>query len=105
REVEDAVLHRSQDARDAGEGQLVERLLVAVGLDDDFVGADAGDAVVETDPLARHPLREPPSDSFHFHLEIKPVLTLQGGFEWSTGYSVNPTPPEEAAAFLRQTEA
>jgi len=51
------------------------------------------------------PLREPPSDSFHFHLEIKPVLTLQGGFEWSTGYSVNPTPPEEAAAFLRQTEA
>ena len=50
-------------------------------------------------------LREEPSDSFHFHFEVKPVLTLQGGFEWSTGYSVNPTPPEEAAAFLRQTEA
>lgn len=51
------------------------------------------------------PLREPPSESFHFHIEIKPVLTLQGGFEWSTGFSINPTPPEEAAAFLRQTEA
>jgi UDPglucose--hexose-1-phosphate uridylyltransferase len=55
--------------------------------------------------LHTQPLREPESRSFHFHLEIKPVLTLQGGFEWSTGYSVNPTPPEEAAAFLRQTEA
>ena len=36
---------------------------------------------------------------------LKPVLTLQAGFEWASGCSINPTPPEEAAAFLRQTEA
>jgi UDPglucose--hexose-1-phosphate uridylyltransferase len=50
------------------------------------------------------PLREKPSPSYHWHLELKPTLSLQGGFEWGTGCSINPTPPEEAAAFLRQTE-
>jgi UDPglucose--hexose-1-phosphate uridylyltransferase len=51
------------------------------------------------------PLREPVSDVFHFHLELKPVLALHAGFEWGSGFTINPTPPEEAAAFLRQTEA
>jgi len=50
------------------------------------------------------PLREPRSPSYHWHLEIKPVISLQGGFEWASGFTINPTPPEEAAAFLRQTE-
>jgi UDPglucose--hexose-1-phosphate uridylyltransferase len=50
------------------------------------------------------PLREARNDWFHWHLEIKPVLTLQAGFEWATGCAINPTPPEEAASFLRQTE-
>jgi UDPglucose--hexose-1-phosphate uridylyltransferase len=51
------------------------------------------------------PLREPPSDWYHWHLEVRPVLALAAGFEWGTGLFINPTPPEEAAAFLRQTEA
>jgi UDPglucose--hexose-1-phosphate uridylyltransferase len=51
------------------------------------------------------PMREPPSDWYHWHLEVRPVLALAAGFEWSTGFFINPTPPEEAAAFLRQTEA
>jgi UDPglucose--hexose-1-phosphate uridylyltransferase len=50
------------------------------------------------------PLREPHSDSYHWHLELKPVLTQQAGFEWASGCYINPTPPEEAASFLRQTE-
>ena len=50
------------------------------------------------------PLREPKSPSYHWHLELKPTLQLRGGFEWGSGMSINPTPPEEAAAFLRQTE-
>jgi UDPglucose--hexose-1-phosphate uridylyltransferase len=50
------------------------------------------------------PLREPPNDFYHWHLELKPVLTQQAGFEWASGCYVNPTAPEEAAAFLRQTE-
>jgi UDPglucose--hexose-1-phosphate uridylyltransferase len=51
------------------------------------------------------PLREAPSDWYHWHLELRPVLSLTAGFEWGSGFFVNPTPPEEAAAFLRQTEA
>ena len=51
------------------------------------------------------PLREAAAEWYHWHLEVKPVLTVQGGFEWGSGFFINPTPPEEAAAFLRQTEA
>jgi UDPglucose--hexose-1-phosphate uridylyltransferase len=50
------------------------------------------------------PLREPGNDWYHWHLELKPMLTQQAGFEWASGCSINPTPPEEAARFLRQTE-
>ena len=50
------------------------------------------------------PLREAENDFYHWHLELKPVLTLQAGFEWASGCYINPTPPEEAAGFLRQTE-
>ncbi len=50
------------------------------------------------------PLREAPNEFYHWHLELKPVLTQQAGFEWATGCYINPTPPEEAASFLRQTE-
>ena len=51
------------------------------------------------------PLREAPADWYHWHLEVRPVLALAAGFEWGSGFFINPTPPEEAAAFLRQTEA
>jgi UDPglucose--hexose-1-phosphate uridylyltransferase len=26
------------------------------------------------------------------------------GFEWGTGFYINPTPPEEAARFLREAQ-
>jgi UDPglucose--hexose-1-phosphate uridylyltransferase len=38
---------------------------------------------------------------FHWHLEALPRLTPQAGFEWGTGLFINPTAPEDAAAFLR----
>jgi UDPglucose--hexose-1-phosphate uridylyltransferase len=39
---------------------------------------------------------------FHWHLELLPRLTRVAGFEWGTGFYINPTPPEDAARFLRQ---
>jgi UDPglucose--hexose-1-phosphate uridylyltransferase len=38
---------------------------------------------------------------YHWHVEIMPKLTSVAGFEWGTGLYINPTPPEEAAAYLR----
>ncbi|HNS31382.1 MAG TPA: DUF4931 domain-containing protein [bacterium] len=38
---------------------------------------------------------------YHWHMELMPRLVKQGGFEWGTGFYINPTPPEEAAEFLK----
>lgn len=39
---------------------------------------------------------------YHWHIEIIPKLTKVAGFEWGTGFYINPTPPEESAKFLRE---
>jgi UDPglucose--hexose-1-phosphate uridylyltransferase len=50
------------------------------------------------------PLQEPESASYHWHVEIMPTLGKVAGFEWGSGFYINPTPPEEAASFLRELE-
>ncbi|MFF4576598.1 galactose-1-phosphate uridylyltransferase [Streptomyces sp. NPDC001410] len=42
---------------------------------------------------------------FAWHLQIAPRLTEPAGFELGTGITVNPVPPEQAAAHLRQALA
>ena len=41
---------------------------------------------------------------YHWHMEVIPRLTRVAGFEWGTGFYINPVPPEQAAAFLHETE-
>jgi UDPglucose--hexose-1-phosphate uridylyltransferase len=41
---------------------------------------------------------------YHWHIEFIPRLTQMAGFEWGTGFYINPTAPEEAAKYLRETE-
>jgi UDPglucose--hexose-1-phosphate uridylyltransferase len=48
------------------------------------------------------PLRASRLDHFHWHLEIIPKLTRVAGFEWGTGFFINPMPPEQAAKHLRE---
>jgi len=48
------------------------------------------------------PLREGPLDHFHWHLEIIPKLTNVAGYEWGSGFFINPVLPEDAAAALRE---
>jgi UDPglucose--hexose-1-phosphate uridylyltransferase len=48
------------------------------------------------------PFNENTGEHFHWHIEIIPKLTSLAGFEWGTGFYINPVPPEEAAEFLRQ---
>jgi len=41
---------------------------------------------------------------YHWHIEIIPRLVKHAGFEWGSGFYINPTPPEEAAKFLKEAE-
>ena len=47
------------------------------------------------------PLKDVDPEHFHWHLELMPKLTRLAGFELGTGFFINPTPPEDAARFLR----
>lgn len=38
---------------------------------------------------------------WHWHIEILPRVVALAGFEWGTGFYINPIAPEDAAAFLR----
>lgn len=48
------------------------------------------------------PFMEAAGEYYHWHLEIMPKLTKVAGFEWGTGFYINPTAPEEAAEVLRE---
>jgi UDPglucose--hexose-1-phosphate uridylyltransferase len=48
------------------------------------------------------PLHERTLDHFHWHLEIIPKLTRVAGFEWGSGFFINPVAPEDAATALRE---
>jgi UDPglucose--hexose-1-phosphate uridylyltransferase len=48
------------------------------------------------------PTQDSSNDHYHWHIEFVPKLTKVGGFEWGTGFYINPTPPEEAAKFFRE---
>jgi len=45
------------------------------------------------------------NDYYHWHVEVMPKLTRTAGFEWATGFYINPTSPEEAAQVLRNAKA
>ncbi|MFQ5456414.1 MAG: galactose-1-phosphate uridylyltransferase [Nitrospirota bacterium] len=50
------------------------------------------------------PIRENVNEYYHWHIEIMPKLTKVAGFEWGTGFYINPTVPEEAAKSLREAK-
>ncbi len=50
------------------------------------------------------PVNQKEEPVYHWHLEIIPKLTSIAGFEWGSGFFINPTPPEHAAQFLRQVK-
>lgn len=48
------------------------------------------------------PLNVESMDHYHWHFEIIPRITRVAGFEWGTGFYINPVPPENAAQYLRE---
>ncbi len=55
--------------------------------------------IVHTCPCGERDLRY-----YHWHTEIMPTLTKVAGFEWGSGFYINPTPPEDAARYLREVD-
>jgi UDPglucose--hexose-1-phosphate uridylyltransferase len=53
--------------------------------------------IVHTAPFDTPPLRH-----YHWHIEIIPRVTKLAGFEWGSGFYINPVPPEEAAGVMRE---
>ena len=47
------------------------------------------------------PYNSTPSSCYHWHVRMMPVLGRTAGFEWGTGFHINPVPPEDAARLLR----
>ena len=43
-------------------------------------------------------------EDYHWHIEIMPRVTRVAGFEWGTGFYLNPTSPEAATKILRETK-
>jgi UDPglucose--hexose-1-phosphate uridylyltransferase len=64
------------------------------------------DKVLEHPPynfvLHTAPVQEPATSYYHWHIELMPKVTKVAGFERGTGFYINPSPPEEAAQFLRE---
>lgn len=47
------------------------------------------------------PCRQNDIEHYHWHLELIPKLSKVAGFEWGTGFYINPTVPEQTADDLR----
>ena len=50
------------------------------------------------------PFSEDTTNYYHWHIEVMPKLTRTAGFEWGTGFYINPTSPEEATCVLRSVK-
>lgn len=80
----------------AQQRELAETLLAVLRGLTRALGAPPYNLVLHTAPIG-----EARAAHFHWHFEIAPRLSITAGFELGTGYYINPLPPEEAAAWLR----
>lgn len=48
------------------------------------------------------PVNDRNGESYHWHIEVIPRVTHVAGFEWGTGFYINPMEPERAAEHLRE---
>ncbi len=50
------------------------------------------------------PFNQPELPHFLWHMELFPRITRVAGFEWGSGFYINPVMPEQAAEFLRDVD-
>lgn len=79
---------------------LADALRVALDRLDRGLGNPAYNFIIQSAP---YHMQEVPW--YRWHIQVMPKLTRVAGFEWGTGFYINPTAPEEAAEFLRSLPA
>lgn len=70
------------------------------------VGDFPYNTVLHTAPFRRDATKrgywETIEKDYHWHLEVLPILTRVAGFEWGSGFYINPLPPEDACKAVRE---
>jgi UDPglucose--hexose-1-phosphate uridylyltransferase len=86
--------------------QLAEALKITLGKLSRGLQRPQYNLIFQTAPLRTGHRRSGYWDTidqdFRWHIEILPRLTRTAGFEWGTGFHINPMPPEDSAAYLRE---
>ncbi|HEX4143367.1 MAG TPA: DUF4921 family protein [Pirellulales bacterium] len=88
--------HAMQESSLAQLAQLTGRVL---GSMERVIPRLAYNYIIHSAPFDTHSL-----DHYHWHMEIIPRVASIAGFEWGTGYFINPVLPEVAAESLRRAD-
>jgi UDPglucose--hexose-1-phosphate uridylyltransferase len=79
--------------------QLAQIMRRVIGRIEQVIDRPAYNYIIHTAPFDT-----PALGHYHWHIEIIPRVTNVAGFEWGTGFYINPVLPEKAAASLRQND-
>ncbi|PYV92203.1 MAG: galactose-1-phosphate uridylyltransferase [Acidobacteria bacterium] len=90
----DACFENAQKREYQNLSKILRTILLKV---DRVLDYPAYNLVIHTSPIV-----ETINDFYHWHIEVMPKLSKIAGFEWGTGFYINPVPPEDAAKFLRE---
>ena len=90
----DACFENAQKREYQNLSKILRTILLKV---DRVLDYPAYNLVIHTSPIV-----ETINDFYHWHIELMPKLSKIAGFEWGTGFYINPVPPEDSAKFLRE---
>ncbi len=90
----DACFENAQKREYQNLSKILKAILLRV---DRVLDYPAYNLVIHTSPIT-----ETINDFYHWHIELMPKLSKIAGFEWGTGFYINPVPPEDSAKFLRE---
>ena len=85
-----------EDIQDYEVPEMARMLRLVIDKMERLLGRPAYNYMIHTSPLPMERI-----EHYHWHVEIIPRLTRVAGFEWGTGFYINPLAPEEAAGYLR----
>ena len=92
-------LHEShfEEMDDESNAELASVMRRLIGLLEATMDSCSYNYLIHTSPFDTESVAH-----YHWHIEVLPRSTNAAGFEWGTGYYINPVPPEEAALHFRE---